>query len=132
MVRLVNHQSRRQIFLTTRDYVVRNLKQEFSRGEPPVKNISVGNIFTLLQQLQQIVKQKSFSRSNLSRQDYETFVPSHPVIERRQSFVVSPGGKEEGRVRGDIKRIAFQGEKRFIHCGFTNRENNSAQTRQRS
>src|SRR5208283_5652746 len=118
----------REFLLATRDQVMRNLQQkfalglgggrksqirdnvlqEFQRRQPSVKNVGVGNIFTLPQRLQKAAQQQCFSGSHFAGQDDETFVPPHPVIKCGQRFVMPPCGKQERRVRSNLKRIPLQ------------------------
>src|SRR5882762_1214596 len=136
-MRFVYYQGRRQFSLAAVNDIIGNLKQQFTLvpacdgepqitgevlqelhgGETAVEDVSVADIFTLLQQVEQVVEQKSLSSSHFSGQDHNSLVSPDAVVEGCQSFVVSLGWKQKRRIGSDLKRIALQVVKGFVHGG---------------
>src|SRR6266853_2758094 len=101
VMRFVDHQGRRQLSLASVNDIIGNLKQQFTLvpgcdrkpqiigevlqelhgGETAIEDVSVADIFTLLQQVQQIVKQKSLASSHFSGQDHNSLMSPDAVVE---------------------------------------------------
>ncbi len=135
MVRFIDYQNCRQVFLAAGNDVMRNLQQkltlvlaasresqitddvlqEFDGRQTAVKYVRVRDIPVLLQRLQQTAEQESLAGSNLSGQDDEAFAPTDAIEKSGQGFIVPSGRKQERRIRRNLERIALQAVKGFVH-----------------
>ena len=134
MVRFVDHQHGGEFLLMARNHVVAqhqqklalvlarhvepevagNILQELDGREPAIEYVGVGNI-ALIQQLQQAADEQRFAGTDFSGHDHESLVTSDAVVQRRQRFVVSPGGKKKKRIRSDLEGITLQIVEGFVH-----------------
>src|SRR5580698_10908848 len=135
LMRLIHHQHRGQPLAVALDYVPVELQEQFTfilvrrrqleisgdvlqklnRRHQAVKHIGVGDIVIFLEQLQQAAQQQRFASSYFTRQDDESFTPPHAIIKCSQRLVVPLRREQKRRVGSDLKRLACQIEKGFIH-----------------
>src|ERR1039458_4972267 len=92
-----------------------NVLEELRGREPAVEKIGVGYVPAVLEQSKQATQEQRLSSADFSGQDYKALVPAHPIVERRQRFVVPFGRNEANGVRSKIERVARKFEVTFVH-----------------
>lgn len=90
--------------------------QKLRWRQPRVKHVGVVDL-AAVQQMKQATDQQSLARANFSRHHYEAFASPNSVIQRRQRFVVSLGGKKKGRIGSNLERVPLQIVEALIHWG---------------
>src|SRR5229473_46564 len=94
--------------------IKRDVTHEFQRRKRGIENQGEGHI-AALQQPQQRAQNERLSGANLARQNYESAVRCHSVIQRSERFVVPRRGKQKRRVRRDFERISLQLIEALVH-----------------